>query len=263
MGGRFLAWVARGRMLLRNMVLAWRRHDGLLKSVKSFSCAGEGGAAGLRPAPAVVPAAGRQQPKPKPKPKRLWLSAGLAGRCGLAGHAVNPQTGPAAGGCAFGRLRSSASQAKRPHPWGLDGAIHGANGPASPHRPTLDRFRVLLVGVDLGRHICQLSNEFIRVDQGRHLPERTLFRQIAKSCRRRGGSGCGGVSRMDAATELTWTYLQRPPQPDPPRLPTGNQLLLLVLLLLQLGAGAGRSPAEHPPLMLRRRMHSAEPACST
>jgi len=49
-----------------------------------------------------------------------------------------------------------------------------------------------------------------------------------------------------AATELTWTYLQRPPQPDPPRLPTGNQLLLLLLLLLQLVAGAGRSPAEHP-----------------
>ncbi len=134
MGGRFLAWVARGRMLLRNMVLAWRRRDGLLKSVKSFSCAGEGGAAGLRPAPAVVPAAGRQQPKPKPK--RLWVSAGLAGRCGLAGHAVNPPpgSGPAAGGWAFGRLRSSASQAKRPHPWGLDVAIHGANGPAYPHR---------------------------------------------------------------------------------------------------------------------------------
>ncbi|CRD60798.1 conserved hypothetical protein [Stenotrophomonas thermophila] len=37
------------------------------------------------------------------------------------------------------------------------------------------------------------------------------FGQIAKICRRRGGSGCGGVSRMDAATELTWTYLQRPP----------------------------------------------------
>ena len=28
-----------------------------------------------------------------------------------------------------GCSRSSASQAKRPHPWGLDGAIHGANGP--------------------------------------------------------------------------------------------------------------------------------------
>ena len=27
---------------------------------------------------------------------------------------------------------------------------------------------------------------------------------------------------MDAATELTWTYLQRPPQPDPPRHPTDS-----------------------------------------
>ncbi|TPD68835.1 hypothetical protein FJP69_12370 [Stenotrophomonas maltophilia] len=39
------------------------------------------------------------------------------------------------------------------------------------------------------------------------------------------------MSRMDAATELTWTYLQRPPQPDPPRLPTGSQLLMLLRLL--------------------------------
>ncbi|WP_414540781.1 hypothetical protein, partial [Stenotrophomonas forensis] len=28
------------------------------------------------------------------------------------------------------------------HPWGLDGAIHGANGPACPHRPTPDSFPV-------------------------------------------------------------------------------------------------------------------------
>ncbi|MBA0461503.1 hypothetical protein D7Y60_13145 [Stenotrophomonas maltophilia] len=35
--------------------------------------------------------------------------------------------------------------------------------------------------------------------------------------------------------------LQRPPQPDPPRHPTGNPLLLLLLLrlLLQHAAGAG------------------------
>ncbi|SLM26314.1 hypothetical protein SAMN04488690_4078 [Stenotrophomonas indicatrix] len=57
------------------------------------------------------------------------------------------------------------------------------------------------------------------------------FRQIAEICRRRGGSGCGGVSRMDAATELTWTYLQRPPQPAPPRYPTECPLLLLLLPL--------------------------------
>ncbi len=157
------------------------------------------------------------------------LADGLAGRCGAAGHAVNPPpgSGPAAGGCAFGHLRSSASQAKRPHPWGLDGAIHGANGPALPHRPTSDRFPRLLVGVDLGRH----GGSTPCVDAFRSILEIFDFDrdssthgvdlpQIAGNCRRRGGSGCGGVSRMDAATELTWTYLQRHPQPDPPRHPS-------------------------------------------
>ncbi|MBN4947198.1 hypothetical protein JY432_14215, partial [Stenotrophomonas maltophilia] len=40
-----------------------------------------------------------------------------------------------------------------------------------------------------------------------------------------------GVSRMDAATELTGTYLQRPPQPDPPRHLTEARLLTLQLQL--------------------------------
>ena len=66
------------------------------------------------------------------------------------------------------------------------------------------------------------------------------FRQIAEICRRRGGSGCGGVSAMDGATELTGTYLQRPPQPDPPRHPSGNPLLLLLLLLLLRLPASGR-----------------------
>ncbi len=49
-----------------------------------------------------------------------------------------------------------------------------------------------------------------------------------------GGVGpvSGGVSRMDAATELTWMYLQRPPQPDPPRHSSANLLLLRLLLSL-------------------------------
>ncbi|OWQ79595.1 hypothetical protein CEE62_17250 [Stenotrophomonas maltophilia] len=33
---------------------------------------------------------------------------------------------------------------------------------------------------------------------------------------------------MDGATEFTRTYLQRPPQPAPPRLPTGTRLLTLL-----------------------------------
>ena len=46
---------------------------------------------------------------------------------------------------------------------------------------------------------------------------------------------------MDAAAKPPWTGLRRLPQPDPPRHPTGNPLLLLLLLLLllQLAAGAG------------------------
>ncbi|MDF2482332.1 MAG: hypothetical protein K0R79_2689 [Stenotrophomonas indicatrix] len=64
------------------------------------------------------------------------------------------------------------------------------------------------------------------------------FRQIAEICRRRGGSGCGGVSRTDAATELTGTYLQRPPQPDPPRYPTECPLLLLPLPSIRRVQGA-------------------------
>ncbi len=68
---------------------------------------------------------------------------GGAGRVGRAGDAASPPPGPgpAAGGWAFGHSRSSASQAKRPHPCKLDGAIHGANAPARPTRPASDRFR--------------------------------------------------------------------------------------------------------------------------
>ncbi len=58
---------------------------------------------------------------------------------------------------------------------------------------------------------------------------------------------------MDAATELTWTHLQRPPQPDPPRQPTDSRLLTLPL------PASGRhyrrcraaSPAEHHPYFKR------------
>ena len=64
-----------------------------------------------------------------------------------------------------------------------------------------------------------------------HHAQAMPFRQIAKNGQRRGGSGCGGVRGMDAAVKPPWTGLRRPPQPDPPRHPTGSQLLLLLLLL--------------------------------
>ncbi len=92
-----------------------------------------------------MPAAGRgatATARAKAKALAPCDAVGGPGWCGLAGDAVNPPpgSGPAAGGCAFGRLRSSASQAKRPHPWGLGSRIHAADTPASPHRPGLDRF---------------------------------------------------------------------------------------------------------------------------
>ncbi len=192
---------------------------------------------------------------------------------GQAGHAVNPapRSGPAAGGCAFGRLRSSASQAKRPHPWGLDGAIHGANGPACPHRPTSDRFRWLLVGVDLGRRgrstscVDAFPFQFEIFDSdGDSSTHGVDLLQIAKICRRRGGSGCGSVRGMDAAAKPPRMGLRRLPQPDPPRLPTGSplllRLLLLLLLQLQLAAGAGRSPADKPRPATVRRTGNPGPA---
>ncbi len=68
-------------------------------------------------------------------------------------------------------------------------------------------------------------------------------RQIAEDLSKAGWVRLRGVSRMDAATEPPWMGLRRPPQPDPPRHPTGNPLLLrlvlLLLLLLRLAAGAG------------------------
>ncbi|MDN8663782.1 hypothetical protein Q0S47_16495, partial [Stenotrophomonas indicatrix] len=49
-------------------------------------------------------------------------------------------------------------------------------------------------------HAWRGSTVSTKVDT--HQKQAMPFRQIAEICRRRGGSGCGGVSRMDAATEL-------------------------------------------------------------
>jgi len=81
----------------------------------------------------------------------------------------------------------------------------------------------------------------LRVDQGDTHQERAMpFRQIAENCRRRGGSGCGGVRGMDAAAKPPRMGLRRPPQPDPPRHPTDSPLLLLLLLLLLRLPASGR-----------------------
>ncbi|KAA8999600.1 hypothetical protein FJU31_08785 [Stenotrophomonas cyclobalanopsidis] len=58
-----------------------------------------------------------------------------------------------------------------------------------------------------------------------------------------------------AATELTETYLQRPPQPDPPRHPSGSQLLLLLRLRLRLRQVQGAAlPRPTPDLTHCARM---------
>jgi len=101
---------------------------------------------------------------------------------------------------------------------------------------------------------------YVSTEVDTHQKQVMPFQQIAGICRRRGGSGCGGVRGMDAAAKLTWTYLQRPPQPDPPRHPTGNQLLLLLLpLLLPLrvqGAALPIPPIEHSAQCFERRTHA-------
>ncbi|WP_423173532.1 hypothetical protein, partial [Stenotrophomonas maltophilia] len=72
-------------MLLRNMVLAWRRDDGLLKTVKSFSCAGEGGWQGC--------ALHLLDAKAKAKARTALVFCGLGGAVSDCGDAVNPSMG--------------------------------------------------------------------------------------------------------------------------------------------------------------------------
>ncbi|AWH18739.1 hypothetical protein C1922_16220 [Stenotrophomonas sp. ZAC14D2_NAIMI4_7] len=68
------------------------------------------------------------------------------------------------------------------------------------------------------------------------------FRQIAENCRRRGTVGVRGVSRMDAATKATWTYLRRPRTPTVPRHPTECPLLTLTLIRQVQGCKPCRPP---------------------
>ncbi|MBA0282594.1 hypothetical protein D7T59_13780 [Stenotrophomonas maltophilia] len=51
---------------------------------------------------------------------------------------------------------------------------------------------------------------------------------------------------MDAATEPTWTYLRRLPQPDPPRHPTDCPLLTLTLIRQVQGAALPTTPLLRP-----------------
>ncbi|CAM0122654.1 hypothetical protein SMG44B_30435 [Stenotrophomonas maltophilia] len=118
-------------------------------------------------------------------------------------------------------------------PCSLDRAIHGAHAPATgPTPPSTGsrdlpglRTALLLVGVDHGRHVSCL---WWVTTVGRHRSKRSeatrfcfsFLSSVAGRARKLSEAGRGGlrrgVSRMDAATELTWTYLQRPLR-SPPR----------------------------------------------
>ncbi|WP_329759843.1 hypothetical protein, partial [Stenotrophomonas geniculata] len=69
-----------------------------------------------------------------------------------------------------------------------------------------------LVGVDLGRHQERSDRRLILI---------FFFFSVAgqhtETVRGRAGGWRRGVSRMDAAIELTWTYLQRPLRHPPAR----------------------------------------------
>src|SRR6185437_11294930 len=77
-----------------------------------------------------------------------------------------------------------------------------------------------------------------------HQEQAMPFQPIAETCRRRGGSGCGGVRGMDAAAKPPRTGLRRPPQPDPPRHPTECTLLLLMCCCR---SGCRVQPGPSPP----------------
>ncbi len=199
----------------------------------------------------------------------------------VAGAAASPPPGPgpAAGGCAFGRLRSSASQANRPHPCKLGRRLlvcavlrtrqdrgwascptrpRHASGPCGSRprnrtHPAFDRSPRSAVDprhawMNLHRNrIFRMGIEkhprmawIYCVDQGRHLPT------AAEICQRWGGAGVRGVSRMDAAAKPTWTYLRRPRTPTPPHHPTEYPLLLLLWPLQVQGAALPTHPNPRP-----------------
>ncbi|PJO50152.1 hypothetical protein CR156_21770 [Stenotrophomonas lactitubi] len=93
---------------------------------------------------------------------------------------------------------------------------------------------LLLVGVDLGRHVdprhaWMLFDQLSRYSISMEIhPRMAWIYPIAGICRRWGGVGLRGVSRMDAAAKPPGMGLRRPRTPTPPRHPT--ECLLLPLL---------------------------------
>jgi len=231
----------------------------------------------------------RRRPTAEPLVAGWWVadsrSRGLAGRVGCAGGAVNPQAGPAAGGCAFGRLRSNASQAKRTHPCRLGRAIHGAYAPAQPTRPATDSFRARSP-----RKIKKKSNSkagrFARIHAWRGSTVQAWrgcivstkvdsYQQQRCAAIGQGGAvwACRTVGAMDGAIEPPWMGLRRvlqahtaPPNrtAQPPLLILTLQLpLQLPLPLLLLAAGPGpQARAENLTGRRAVRHRAGTPTCA-
>ena len=97
----------------------------------------------------------------------------------------------------------------------------------------------------VGRHICQISKFIWGQSPLRSNGIRLVLRQIAAICRRRVGP-VEGRERHGWRDRGYMDVFTPSPQPDPPRLPTGNQLLPLLRLWLCRCRAA--SPANPTPL---------------
>ncbi len=176
--------------------------------------------------------------------------------CGVgpvAGGAAStpPGPGPAAGGCAFGRLRSGASQAKRPHPCKLGRRIHAAHAPATGPTPPST------VGRDLSERLrvrsvflrkTDLTPEFHSISDG--FDPRMVWMTNRHPETVGGGAVWVGrtVGAMDGAIEPPWMGLRRvlPTHTAPPNSQqTRAALAFDVALACKAGAGLQALPNPH------------------
>ncbi len=243
MGGRFLAWVARGRMLLRNMVLAWRRDGGLLKTVKSFSCAGKGGSAGLRPAPASSQGNVYSQSQSQSQSQSgSGLSVAWRGGVGLRGR-------------------------RKP----VHGGLAAASMPRTPRNPTPPHLRQFpgdgWMGIGRPEPCVDERQSKSNISTSERIEPSTarLYKNAGRS-RKSVEGGVGPVAGVSAA------WMPRPsPQgrvygvprnrshPDSPQ----ETSFCCCCCCCSSSERVQGAALPNTPLMLRRRMHSAEPACST
>ncbi len=236
--GRFLARPTRRRMLLRNMAATCRANDPSRKNAVSVYMRRRGGPAGLRPAPAEAFRPGQQHSNYN---SNSWFPAGWRGGSGCGGRCKYVHVSSVAPSMAL-----TPPQPDPPHlrqipavdrcrPWSTRGSM-----------PCMDEIQSM---------ISKSVGTSIRARRGSTRSRETV----------RGGAVWAGrtVGAMDGAIEPPWMGLRRvlPAHTAPPS--SVARRCCCCFLGLKASAGAGRSPAEAPPLMLRRRMHWAKFPCST